>query len=175
MEKNSTEYETGITPPNTIKSMADYPEDFPFIGVRVIVRDLADTFIGKKIGHGVSREVYECRTDPTLVVKIEIASRSFKNALEWTLWKDIESSGHVNKKYFAPCVAISPCGTVLLQKRATALPKHKYPKKIPKAWGDLKYANFGLYQGRLVCIDYAGTPISDRLFSTRMVKAAWWE
>jgi hypothetical protein len=173
MKKTKTEYETGITPPVTIKSMADYPEEFKWLGVKVIVRDLADLFIGKKIGHGISREVYECRLDKTLVVKIEIASHSFKNVREWEIWDEIKDTNAAT--YFAPCVAISPCGTILLQKRANAVPKHKYPKKVPYFWGDMKYANYGEYKGKFVCIDYAGTPISDRLTKARKVRAQWWE
>lgn len=44
--------------------------------------EFADLVLGEKIGYGSSRDVYECRIDPTLVIKHETGS-GFQNIIEW--------------------------------------------------------------------------------------------
>lgn len=148
-------------------------DDFQFLESKTITRDLADILLGNKIGSGMSREVFECRIDKTLVVKIEQSSGSFQNVKEWEMWQEIQHIKELHR-WFAPCVSISACGTVLLQKKAVTPYKKDYPKKVPKCIGDLKYQNFGMYNGKFVAIDY-GSLISSNGLRTGMKKADWWE
>lgn len=121
-----------------------------------ITRDLFGLVVGSFLGSGVSREVYEFTLDESLVVKFEEGSRSFSNVAEWELWREVCKAPKF-AKWFAPCVSISPCGTILLQKRCqvfTSVSDPKLPKKIPRHFTDCKISNWGLYKGVPVCLDY---------------------
>lgn len=133
---------------------------------------MADILLGDFIGSGAARRVYACKLDPTLVVKIETAAGSFQNVKEWEVWQELQYNKAINK-WFAPCVAISACGTVLLQKRAEPAYRKHYPKKVPRCLGDLKYANYGMLQGKFVCFDY-GTFLSSNGINPGFKKAVWW-
>ena len=87
------------------------------------------------------------------------------------IWNDWSADKEM-KSWLAPCEAISPCGTVLLQGRTQPIPKEHYPKRLPKFFTDTKRSNFGLLEGRIVCHDY-GLVVSE--VETRMVRADWWE
>lgn len=143
------------------------------LGSPALRQEIAFTFIGEKIGSGLHRTVFACRIDPSLVVKVEVGSCSFANVREWELWDEVHSTKDV-ARWLAPCVAISPCGSVLLQRRAEKCDKGRYPEKVPAWFGDMKFDNFGMLDGKLVCVDYAGIPVSHALFQKRMKKADWW-
>lgn len=137
-------------------------------------RDLAHLFIGKPLGHGMSRHVYTVETDPTLVIKFEPEGKAFQNAMEWSVWQAIKDF-HDMSRWFAPCVDISPNGVWLLQKRCKLLPIEKYPAKLPDYLGDLKYLNFGLLGKRVVAFDYGTLSVSRLMFfRKKLVKAKWW-
>lgn len=115
--------------------------------------DIKHTLRGKKISHGASRSVYECRLRKDLVVKIETKGQSFSNATEWQIWQEAEYYGIT--EWLAPCEFISPSGIVLIQKKTTPAPlDFVYPIEIPAFFADIKKENFGLLEGRLVCHDY---------------------
>lgn len=135
-----------------------------------IARDFFDLFAGDYIGGGAARAVYECTIRPDLVVKIEAPSQSFQNALEWEFWRRTYKLKDV-RRWLAPCVSISACGSVLLQERTTPIPEGKYPEKLPKFLTDIKRVNFGRLGRRTVCHDYA---IVVAEFSLTMRKADWW-
>ena len=71
-----------------------------------VVRDFGFAFCGAKLGAGIGREVYECAIDPSKVVKIETASQSFQNVIEWETWHRLKDGPH--GKWLAPCRFISP-------------------------------------------------------------------
>ncbi len=145
------------------------------LGSTTITRDFIGLFLGKKIGAGMSRTVYLCREDTSCVIKIESASKRFQNVLEWEIWETVKHTKL--KKWFAPCIAISDCGTVLIQKRANAINKEQYPKKIPAFFGDTKYQNFGMIGKQFVCLDY-GTchiPAINKGLGKQMKKSKFWE
>ncbi len=98
------------------------------------------------IGFGMSREVFNSPLFPDCVVKVEDGDKSFQNVIEWNTWLRVKGTKH--SKWFAPCVAISPCGAVLLQKKT--LPVLKYPKKLPPFLGDTKTSNYGMYKSLFV-------------------------
>lgn len=135
--------------------------------------DLWGLIAGRKLGQGQYREVYEYLPDLDYVIKVEMGSRCFSNALEWHMWDDMKGLDHV-RKWLAPCHSISPNGIYLLQRRTTR-PK-EYPDQVPCWMVDTKRANFGvLSTGQFVAHDYAGMMTNEYGASKRMVKAKWWE
>ena len=84
--------------------------------------------------------MYIFAPDPTLVIKFEVEPKSFQNVYEWHTWDRVKEYKPV-AKWFAPCVNISECGTILLQKRTTPVPNKMLPKKVPAFFIDLKRSN----------------------------------
>ncbi len=119
-----------------------------------IAEDFFGVMTGEWLGGGIGRGVYVLGTDPSLVIKIETASRSFQNIAEWEVWNDLDRLDSKAMKWFAPCHYISPCGIVLIQARTRPADKRRFPKKMPAYFTDLKYQNFGMLDGRLVAHDY---------------------
>ena len=118
--------------------------------------NVAGLFLGKLLGQGVSRRVYEYRPSPELwVVKVQMREaeeeHDYQNIAEWTLWEN--ASGSL-RPWLAPCIALSPNGGALLQVRCEPCPTHLIPKKVPKVLGDLHQLNFGVYDKRVVVQDY---------------------
>lgn len=130
-----------------------------------------NTLCGALLGEGIHRKVFACRLDESLVVKVENDEeyRSFANVFEWQNWTDHQFNQSV-AKWLAPCTMISPCGLVLIQKRVQPLRESERPEKLPAFLTDVKDANFGLFEGRVVASDYS-TIIANA--STRLRKAEW--
>ena len=111
------------------------------------------------LGQGVHRKVFTCRFREDLVVKVEDngdhAMRSFANVREfdfYNYWRDYEPVA----RWLAPCEYLSPDGRIMLQKRVDPIPSDfKLPDMLPSFLTDHKKTNFGIYEGRLVCVDYA--------------------
>lgn len=128
--------------------------------------------IGKKIGSGCYRDVYLCRLDTSLVVKIEKENREFHNIKEWNIWEEIKYSKL--KKWFAPCIDISEDGKVLIQQKIEFGRKKDYPKKVPSFFTDVQPKNFGFIGKQLTCCDYGSTIIT-RSFDDKKQKIADWK
>lgn len=118
--------------------------------------------LGKVLGTGVARRVYQWLPDPNLVAKVQMREsyeeRDYQNIAEWQLWT---SASEELKKWLAPCTWISPCGALLLQRWcATDLAHVKIPTKVPAILADCHEENFGRYWDeeakvtRVVLIDY---------------------
>jgi len=137
-----------------------------------VEKDVFAMLCGEFIGEGSGREVYACAYDDQLVVKIENGAQSFQNILEWSLWHDAQYIDHA-KDWLAPCVRISPCGTVLVQKRTT--PASKYPEKMPTWLTDTKRQNYGMIGKRFVCHDYGVNLMCNSGLSKRLRKVDWWD
>lgn len=118
-----------------------------------VARDFVRLFCGKLLGNGMSRQVFVLETDPTKVVKVEAYGGYFQNVREWEAWKDL---GHTKYgKYIAPCVSISPNGSVLVQERVEPItPDELRAARLPSFLCDFKATNYGRYKGRIVCCDY---------------------
>jgi hypothetical protein len=130
-----------------------------------------DLLCGERLGEGVYRVVYAHRHDPSLVVKVEKQYRAFCNAREWAYWDEFRHWEKGNR-WLAPCVGISPLGTILLQKRTEPVRRSdKLPEEVPSFldW-DLKPANWGWLEGRLVLHDY---PQLATVANLRMKKVTW--
>lgn len=140
----------------------------------IVTRDALTLFIGKFIGGGAGRRVYDCAFDSKFVVKVEIASRSFQNATEWQVWCDLRETHWA--KWLSPCEFISECGMVMIQHKTEPLPRDQYPARLPNFFTDLKYSNFGMLDGRLVAHDYGMNLLnSNALRDVKMASADWWE
>ena len=131
-----------------------------------------DVLIGKRLGSGCYRDVYQCKLDTSLVVKIEREEGEFHNIKEWNIWKELEYSDL--KKWLAPCYEISNDGKILIQQKIE-FGRHKdYPAKIPTFFTDVQTKNFGFIGEQLVCCDY-GSTIVTRNFNNTLKKADWLE
>lgn len=129
---------------------------------------------GEKIGSGIGRHVFEYLPDKSLVIKFELKCKSFQNVMEWETWQATQFYGPV-RKWFAPCVSISDCGTILLQKRTHSRPREKYPGKIPAYLTDTKYSNYGFIGNQLVCHDYGTNIMLEKGMTGHMKKVLWRE
>lgn len=128
---------------------------------------------GAFLGSGMSRKVFASRTNADQVLKLE-SSSTFQNVMEWEVWSIARDCKQLSK-WFAPCVEISTYGQWLIQKRTHPIEKRHLPKLVPTAFTDLKAANWGWLDGRVVCHDY-GT-IMCRLLnerSSKLRKADWY-
>lgn len=134
--------------------------------------DVFRMLCGDHLGRGSAREVYECAYDPSLVVKIENRAGSFQNIAEWHVWQDAQFIEHA-ADWLAPCVKISPCGTVLIQRKTS--PAKSYPERLPTWLTDTKRANYGLLGRRFVCHDYGVNLICNSGLSKRLRKVEWWD
>lgn len=115
-------------------------------------RDIAHMLLGARLGRGIGRKVYVCRLDPRFVVKVEDRGEAFQNIVEWETWQAVREDREA--RWFAPCVSISPAGSVLIQRRTEPASHSEYPKRMPVFLGDYKRENFGMLDGKLVCHDY---------------------
>lgn len=133
--------------------------------------DAFNLLCGALIGRGIHRRVFECQLRDDLVVKVEDDEpRRFANVLEFEFWQDHQHHKPV-AKWLAPVIFMSPDGRVILQKRCAPLPvNYEMPRKIPGFLTDTKLSNFGMFDGRLVCFDYA---LTIRNASAKLKKADW--
>lgn len=147
--------------------MSNYEINVESLG-SVTRTDLVRVLLGDKIGEGMSRAVYSMAFNPDLVVKLEDKSESFQNIQEWEVWKWAQDSKWA--RWFAPCEAISPCGCVLVQRRASIFTaSDRLPTELPSLFSDLKPGNFGRIGGKVVAVDYALSYLQRAgLRSTRM-------
>lgn len=136
--------------------------------------DLFDVLIGKAIGVGQNRDVFEYKPDPDMyVIKYEGRGDFFQNAMEWRLWD--EAKYFKVDKWFAPCWYISPNGRFLVQSRITFPPKNKYPDKLPGFFTDTKYGNFGLLGKKFVACDYGHPVVLKNNNMKQLRKVRWWQ
>lgn len=149
---------------------SDYNKAFLTDGLRFL--------IGKKLGQGLNREVYEYAGNGEYVVKIETNANSyFQNVEEYNFWDAVRDAPTM-LRWIAPCVRISPHGNFLIMERTTPVTLKVLEKKLPRVpfyMTDLKESNWGrLPNGKIVCHDY-GTHRAVGACSTRLVKAHWWD
>lgn len=135
--------------------LRDYtPMDVGTAFPTTVSRDFFYLFAGKLLGSGIGRNVYEFAPDPKRwVIKVENATKSFQNIHEWEFWTCNEYAKDI-AKWLAPCEMISPCGIVLLQRRADPITEKRMPKMIPTWATDDKCENWGLIDGKPVMVDY---------------------
>lgn len=129
------------------------------------------------IGSGMGRVVWVNSADVMTVIKFE--HQGFQNVMEWHAWLAVKDTDHA--KWFAPCLNISPCGMVLIQRRTT--PAANCPEMIPAYLTDTKLSNYGILMGTeeklpnagaFVCHDYGTNMLLENGLTKRMQKANWW-
>jgi len=140
--------------------------------------DLAELCVGYGkssllLGSGMQRDAYVFAPQSDLVIKVSKQTPAMDNMLEWEIWNAVSSNASLNK-WLAPCRWISPNGTYLLMARTR--PLKKLPSKIPDLFTDTKIENWGLFDGRPVCFDYANTKLGDYIQDQggKLVKPEWW-
>jgi hypothetical protein len=138
-----------------------------------ILRDWMGSALGKRLGDGVGRKVFVYDLNPKFVIKVE--ESGFQNVVEHEIWRAVKETTWA--KWFAPVRHISGLGSILLMERTLPAPRSRYPDRVPKFLGDLKYSNFGLLQGRLVCHDYGTLTnfLAGNHGAEKMRKAEWWD
>src|SRR5438094_2070919 len=149
----------------------------PYEPSEAMRKELWGLICGDELGRGAARVVLEHCLDPHVVVKVEPNACSFQNVMEWQAWEAVRNTDLA--KWFAPCVAISPNGSILVQRRTTRAAVH--PEKVPAFFTDLKLDNFGVLTpkpgepaSQFVCHDYGLNMLLERGMTRRMVKAMWW-
>lgn len=143
-----------------------------YFDVNTLTQDLFELIVGKKLGEGSCRTVYECALDKTHVIKFEEGAQRFQNVMEWQVWDRVQWVKGIGP-WFCPLVAISPCGTILIQKKAEDLRPNELPKRVPAFFTDLKLENWGRYQGRPVIRDYGVHLLMERGMTSAMKTAKW--
>lgn len=138
----------------------------------VIQREFIGSAIGKQLGSGIGRRVFENQFDEKAVIKIEDCNGSrFQNVLEWETWQHVKDTKL--RRWFAPCLWISHSGSVLIMRKTT--PASKFPQRLPVFLGDTKRGNYGLLDGRFVCHDYGTNLAITTGLVERERKAEWWD
>jgi hypothetical protein len=134
-------------------------------------RDVAALLLGECLGYGTYRAVYKHALDDDLIVKVENGERCFSNVIEYEVWNAVKETEFA--KWFAPVVACSPTGTVLIMRKTLLISERELPAKVPSFFTDLKADNFGRLDGRIVCHDYGNNLLMEKGMSKRMRKADW--
>lgn len=126
-----------------------------------------------EIGSGMSRRVWTSPLLPDRVVKTEEDSRRFQNVFEWETWNQVKDTKWA--RWFAPCVTISACGSVLIMERTTRPTEKQFADRMPVFLTDFKRENYGMLKGRLVCHDYGTNVLMQTGLNDRLKKAEWWD
>lgn len=127
--------------------------------------------VGDKIGRGMSRVAHECPLDKRFVIKVENREAFFQNVVEWETWQRVKDTP--TAKWFAPCIHISSCGTVLIQRRTQAMRLEELPKRMPAFFADFKRTNYGLIDGQVACHDYGTSLVFEKGFTASMQAVEW--
>ena len=145
---------------------------------KAFLTDCVRFILGKRLGSGISREVYVYKGNPAFVIKVATeADDRFQNVIEYNFWDETRLCSEI-AKWIAPCARISPHGNWLIQQRTMPVSlaelKKRY-KRVPVFLFDLKVDNWGkLPNGKIVCHDY-GTHGAIQSMRTATKKADWWE
>jgi hypothetical protein len=140
--------------------------------------DAFNLMCGEKLGHGMSRTVFECAILPGYVVKVETSPRIFQNVIEFETWEIVKYTAA--SRWFAECKWISPNGKVLIQERTRVPAPSEYVEKVPVWFTDLKRENWGMAETNkegkqyLVCHDYGTSLMLQEGTTTKRMKKANW-
>jgi hypothetical protein len=137
----------------------------------IAMKAMLECFVGKKLGEGVSRTVFECKFNPDYVVKVS-TSYDTQNPTEHRTWQRFKDVPKV-AKWLAPVDQISACGRVIVQRRTR--PLLRPPTTIPNFLGDLKVQNFGMIDGKCVAHDFGLGIFINGDEPIQMVKPSWWD
>lgn len=136
-----------------------------------IWREAFNLLCDKQVATGSARTVYNSELNQDWIIKIEDRAGSFQNVIEWQTWNRVNNTKW--SRWFAPCYYISPCGAILIMARTTEPQLKDYPTMMPVYLSDLKYSNYGMFEGKLVCHDYGTNLLSEYGKTNKMRKADW--
>jgi hypothetical protein len=144
---------------------------------KTVFKDAFNLLCDDVIGRGMSRTVYSCRLRPDIVIKVEPDAAHFQNVIEWETWQRV--CGTPASRWFAECLFISPCGTVLVMERTRPAAPAEFPERVPVYLHDLKRNNFGMSTGKadkqwFVCHDYGVALLFEHGTVTKRLKKADW-
>lgn len=137
----------------------DYEEAKKILVGPVVSYDFIACFLGKKLGYGCYRAVYDYNLSEKkrpLVLKIEPGFTNC-NVTEAAIWNEVywfQNELAWVKDWFAPVEWISPNGKVLCMHKTEPRPAKKRPTKVPHFLSDIKDENFGWIGNKFVCHDY---------------------
>lgn len=138
-----------------------------------VMFDLASSVLGRPLGSGMTRQVFEWVPNTELVVKLE-TGRGFQNTIEWETWHALKDTKHGG--WLCPVVWISDCGTALLMHRTRPMIPGEEPKSMPAWLSDHKRANYGVFMDRVVCHDYGTNLLLNHgAFTGKRGKPEWWD
>lgn len=112
--------------------------------------------LGKELGKGKSRVVYEHGENPNWVIKVSVSDDKLnQNLNEAKTWERLR--GRPEAEWVAPVVDYCKQGTWLVMMKVEPITKEKHPKESewPKWMDDVRsYKNWGWFEGRIVLCDY---------------------
>jgi hypothetical protein len=129
---------------------------------------------GGKIGHGTSRDVFEVRNDPTMVIKRVHLPFIGANLFEFFVWNAV--SGSKWRPVFGECLAISESGRYLTMERLDDIGTEDYSKtpNVPVWMSDVKPENFGRTKAGLIKVrDYGMAKIGAVLSKAEGYRTGW--
>jgi hypothetical protein len=139
-------------------------------------------FVGKQIGSGASRRVYELNHREDAVIKVEYTGRTFHNQTEWAIWQSVKDTALSD--WFVKCLDIDSVGNVLLQAKTKPFECNADFREalrrtrggvLPKFFDDIHYGNFGLYNDRVACHDYGYHKFFENAFHDSLVELGFIE
>jgi hypothetical protein len=140
---------------------------------KIISLEFADMLIGKLLGFGASRYVFQHASHKNRVVKVDMSSWQ-ANVLEYNVWQHVQYVKTINR-WFAQCPQMSRCGRILIMEKVNmTYDVDRLPKMIPQFFTDIKPSNFGFIGKQLVCVDYASNLLMEKSMKLKMVKAKWY-
>ncbi len=123
-----------------------------------------DKLLGKKLGKGVRRDVFEHKEDSSLVIKCLINRTDNHNRLEMENWNNADEK---TREFLAPCIEMSEDSVYLVQKKGEPLDESDggyFPREdLPEGFLDkidagkrykFKKRNFVYMDGKLKLCDY---------------------
>lgn len=141
-----------------------------------ITNDMLRLLLGKRLGKGQARDVYECAFNKELVVKIEARigkeAAPFSNVIEHAIWH--ESEGTEWRRWLAPCDWISPFGTALIMSKTTPMTEAERPRDVPSFLSDLQPSNWGMLDGRPVAHDYGNNAVYHLALKHAVIERGAW-
>lgn len=127
--------------------------------------------IGDYLGSGKQRDVYCYKHDPSLVIKFPRGESGARfNILEYENHKKIIDFGF--DRWISPCLEVGKNGEFLIMKRTNVADPHDYPRLIPSFFKDIKFHNWGILNGIMVCHDYQ--EINERLLRVATMRNVKW-
>lgn len=118
--------------------------------------------LGERLAGGAYRDVYAAKNDPSLVVKVwkyEPECRHHENRREALAWEYLRKCP-VKSKNFLPIVGHTADYKQVVLPRCTARAYMPHSLKVPPKWDDLHCGNVGIYENRMVILDYGGLTLT---------------